>query len=219
MSTAIVVTLFMRSLHPLLRPPYAVGKKEASIIISVASGWSGCRVGLAPTGKRRLFTPHTPCGHTDFPKPDVGYHVPRAQGQYRVSNFLGERESATTRLQGLHHIATLDGDECLIRSPNETFLVANSLGLAGSHLGGLRPSSCCYISDEAHGAGPTECRSPARRYRRGRTVAPRLARQAPDSVRLPGKPAVLTPCSQPVSDSAVPSPTTRPAEHGVRDAR
>jgi hypothetical protein len=27
----------------------------------VASGWSGCRVGLAPTGKRRLFTAHTHC--------------------------------------------------------------------------------------------------------------------------------------------------------------
>jgi hypothetical protein len=25
----------------------------------VASGWSGCRVGFAPTGKRRLFTAHT----------------------------------------------------------------------------------------------------------------------------------------------------------------
>src|SRR5712672_1536337 len=25
----------------------------------VASGWSGCRVGLAPTGKRRLVTAHT----------------------------------------------------------------------------------------------------------------------------------------------------------------
>lgn len=28
----------------------------------VASGWSGCRVGLAPTGKRRLFTAHTRSG-------------------------------------------------------------------------------------------------------------------------------------------------------------
>ena len=28
----------------------------------VASGWSGCRVGLAPTGKRRLVTAHTPSG-------------------------------------------------------------------------------------------------------------------------------------------------------------
>ena len=29
----------------------------------VASGWSGCRVGLAPTGKRRLITAHTRSGH------------------------------------------------------------------------------------------------------------------------------------------------------------
>ena len=28
----------------------------------VASGWSGCRVGLAPTGRRRLVTAHTQCG-------------------------------------------------------------------------------------------------------------------------------------------------------------
>jgi hypothetical protein len=28
----------------------------------VASGWSGCRVGLAPTGKRRLVTAHTHLG-------------------------------------------------------------------------------------------------------------------------------------------------------------
>ncbi|WP_368623992.1 hypothetical protein, partial [Paraburkholderia sp. BR13444] len=29
-----------------------------STIAPVASGWSGCRVGLSPTGKRRLFTAH-----------------------------------------------------------------------------------------------------------------------------------------------------------------
>jgi len=29
----------------------------------IASGWSGCRVGLAPTGKRRLFTAHTLSRH------------------------------------------------------------------------------------------------------------------------------------------------------------
>ena len=28
----------------------------------VASGWSDCRVGLAPTGKRRLVTAHTQSG-------------------------------------------------------------------------------------------------------------------------------------------------------------
>src|SRR5258705_5190639 len=34
-----------------------------SIAAPVASGWSGCRVGLAPTGKRRLVTAHTHGGH------------------------------------------------------------------------------------------------------------------------------------------------------------
>jgi hypothetical protein len=29
----------------------------------IASGWSGCRVGLAPTGKRRLVTAHTRSRH------------------------------------------------------------------------------------------------------------------------------------------------------------
>ncbi len=35
-----------------------------SIVAPVASGWSGCRVGLAPTGKRRLSTAHANCGHS-----------------------------------------------------------------------------------------------------------------------------------------------------------
>src|SRR5450755_1474799 len=35
-----------------------------SIAAPVASGWSGCRVGLSPTGKRRLGTAHTPFGHS-----------------------------------------------------------------------------------------------------------------------------------------------------------
>jgi hypothetical protein len=33
-----------------------------SMTTPVASGWSGCRVGLAPTGKRRLVTAHTSSG-------------------------------------------------------------------------------------------------------------------------------------------------------------
>jgi hypothetical protein len=32
-----------------------------SMTAPVASGWSGCRVGLTPTGKRRLFTAHATC--------------------------------------------------------------------------------------------------------------------------------------------------------------
>src|SRR5712691_3851099 len=36
----------------------------SSIASPVASGWSRCRVGLAPTGKRRLLTAHTHCSHS-----------------------------------------------------------------------------------------------------------------------------------------------------------
>jgi hypothetical protein len=35
-----------------------------SVTAPIASGWSGCRVGLAPTGKRRLFTAHATNGHS-----------------------------------------------------------------------------------------------------------------------------------------------------------
>ena len=35
----------------------------ASVTAPVASGWSGCRVGLTPTGKRRLSTAHTRSSH------------------------------------------------------------------------------------------------------------------------------------------------------------
>ena len=34
-----------------------------SMTAPIASGWSDCRVGLAPTGKRRLFTAHAKSGH------------------------------------------------------------------------------------------------------------------------------------------------------------
>src|SRR6266550_1253077 len=37
-----------------------------SMTAPIASGWSGCRVGLAPTGKRRLFTAHTPSRHREL---------------------------------------------------------------------------------------------------------------------------------------------------------
>src|SRR5467141_5218364 len=36
-----------------------------SMTAPIASGWSGCRVGLAPTGKRRLVTAHARSGHFD----------------------------------------------------------------------------------------------------------------------------------------------------------
>jgi hypothetical protein len=36
----------------------------SSMTAPVASGWSGCRVGFAPTGTRRLFTAHTQTGRS-----------------------------------------------------------------------------------------------------------------------------------------------------------
>src|SRR6202051_3988018 len=35
-----------------------------SMTAPIASGWSDCRVGLAPTGKRRLGTAHAKSGHS-----------------------------------------------------------------------------------------------------------------------------------------------------------
>jgi hypothetical protein len=37
-----------------------------SIAAPVASGWSGCRAGFAPTGKRRLFTAHAKSRHSHW---------------------------------------------------------------------------------------------------------------------------------------------------------
>jgi len=34
-----------------------------SMTAPIASGWSGCRMGFAPTGKRRLCTAHAKNGH------------------------------------------------------------------------------------------------------------------------------------------------------------
>src|SRR5712691_8291470 len=48
-----------------------------SMTAPVASGWSGCRVGLTPTGKRRLSTAHTRSGH------GTGGVAERADMEYR----------------------------------------------------------------------------------------------------------------------------------------
>src|SRR5271168_4742495 len=48
-----------------------------SMTAPVASGWSDCRVGLAPTGKRRLCTAHTQSGHRTLAcKQNVAYAHP-----------------------------------------------------------------------------------------------------------------------------------------------
>jgi len=47
-----------------------------SVAAPVASGWSVCRVGLAPTGKRRLVTAHTP-------KRSLPWTAPHKDGGHR----------------------------------------------------------------------------------------------------------------------------------------
>ena len=50
------------------RLPEGFSHFVTSIAAPVASGWSGCRVGLAPTGKRRLITAHTLCCPSSSPR-------------------------------------------------------------------------------------------------------------------------------------------------------
>src|SRR6202048_4129192 len=62
-----------------------------SMTAPIASGWSGCRVGLAPTGKRRLVTAHARSGN----------HTNRACSKHSLSStpldhmLLGQRAMRT----------------------------------------------------------------------------------------------------------------------------
>src|ERR1700751_2970412 len=48
-----------------------------SMTAPIASGWSGCRVGLAPTGKRRLVTAHPHSRHRWHFEPSRSNHYDR----------------------------------------------------------------------------------------------------------------------------------------------
>ena len=65
-----------------------------SIAAPVASSWSGCRVGLTPTGKRRLFTAHARTGLSALPV--LPLFTP--QFPYKLSRPLGP----STRPPALH---------------------------------------------------------------------------------------------------------------------
>jgi len=65
----------MRFVHELRLPIIAAPARKisegfshfvTSMAAPVASGWSVCRVGLAPTGKRRLVTAHTQTRHVRY---------------------------------------------------------------------------------------------------------------------------------------------------------
>jgi hypothetical protein len=59
-----------------------------SIAAPVASGWSGCRVGLAPTGKRRLIMAHT---QTDIRQEATATLEPFAACQHLIRRLLAVR--------------------------------------------------------------------------------------------------------------------------------
>jgi hypothetical protein len=58
-----------------------------SMTAPVASGWSGCRVGFAPTGKRRLFTAHTLSRH-----PLASSHLCGAAGRVQAGPLVPPRD-------------------------------------------------------------------------------------------------------------------------------
>ena len=60
-----------------------------STIAPVASGWSICRVGLTPTGKRHLFTAHTRFSQSS----------PSALWRFKISEFMSEPEVGETSLR------------------------------------------------------------------------------------------------------------------------
>ena len=78
-----------------------------------ASGWSSCRVGLAPTGKRRLVTAHTPSGHSGSRRSLIYIKERCAKGHTQILNAFARGAvrpgagdvSATTLAVHLHFSA------------------------------------------------------------------------------------------------------------------
>ncbi len=62
-----------------------------SMTAPIASGWSRCRVGLAPTGKRRLFTAHANSGLIRSPRRRGQTRLPARRGRVSWRSSLGTR--------------------------------------------------------------------------------------------------------------------------------
>ena len=78
------------------RLPEGFSHFVTSMTAPVASGWSGCRVGLAPTGKRRLFTAHTRSSRCAPPGVPGGVLARMAAaGQKALTNDRLERARCT----------------------------------------------------------------------------------------------------------------------------
>ena len=143
----------------------------------IASGWSGCRMGFAPTGKRRLCTAHTQNGHwehsgpsTSFPKPfiNIKFHgSPFANGgrgklwpDCRLK-FREKREASDMKkaVLALATAATIGVTALVAPSPAQAWRGGWGPGLAGgliagAVIGGIASSAYEYGPGYGYYGGP-----------------------------------------------------------------
>jgi len=105
---------------------------------SGASGWSGCRVGLSPTGKRRLCTAHANTSRSRIP-----IALPRSQ---RSWNPDSERESGKVALCSSVSITSIGGVEfhepLTNRERAATFAPSDRLRSGRNFWAGYQPVNC-----------------------------------------------------------------------------
>jgi hypothetical protein len=75
-----------------------------STVAPVASGWSSCRVGLSPTGKRRLVTAHpesrrSRAAHKGRKLPAGGARIQHGQNQLQVRGVFGLHVAGALRFE------------------------------------------------------------------------------------------------------------------------
>jgi hypothetical protein len=110
-----------------------------SMTAPVASGWSICRVGFAPTGKRRLISAHTRSGHRALRQADVQpTRVNGAPLNQRCKPVKMTHEGAVSQ------ILSFD-DSCHIISP---YAIIQMLGYCTGSSGG-----CFHLPSSAASSG------------------------------------------------------------------
>src|SRR5206468_8583740 len=105
------VTACTRALSP-IRDTLTRGFSHfvTSMTAPVASGWSGCRVGLTPTRKRRLSTAHTRNGHwvwrsdRDRHFASRSYHGAHSTGEWPIGHGVSRRAFDERGESGIRNI-------------------------------------------------------------------------------------------------------------------
>jgi len=97
-------------------PPYVVARLSegfrhfvTSMPAPVASGWSDCRVGFAPTGKRRLFTAHARGSRSPMAASGFNVATKRPRPVFHCTSWAGRKRGG--RSHGLL-IRLLKPEEC-----------------------------------------------------------------------------------------------------------